>query len=194
MKRSTLPCCQYVWKRVTPKTAWCLVLLLLIAASVRAQDKPDFSGHWVLENPQEFTSDIARALTVRQSIEGSTARGTPMEPFFSDLTVEREFSTGARSESYQIGVVGGVVGGVDRAGPGAGPDGHSPQTRFAVRWDGNRLVIETGTYSGPTRESGPYTEHTEAWSLDAQSRLVITLTDRRSGGESATRTLTYRRR
>ncbi len=110
------------------KMAWCSVLPLLIAASVRAQDKPDFSGHWVLDNPQEFTSDIARALTVRQSIARTTARGTPMEPFFRDLTVEREFSTGARSESYQIGVVGGVVGGVDRTGRGAGPDSQSPQT------------------------------------------------------------------
>ena len=147
-----------------------------------------------MDNLQEFTSNIARALTVRQSMGGTTARGTPAEPFSRDLTVEREFSTGARTESYQIGVVGGVVGGVDRTGRGAGPDGQTPQTRFAVRWDRNRLVIETGTYSGPTRESGPYTEHTEAWSLDAQSRLVMTVTDRRSGAESATRTLTYRRR
>lgn len=39
---------------------------------------------------------------------------TPIEPFFRNLTVEREFTNGVRSESYQIGVVGGVVGGVDR--------------------------------------------------------------------------------
>lgn len=182
-----------MWSLVMRKTPWSFVLPLLIAAAVAGQDKPDFSGRWVLENPADSASDIARSLTVRQSIVRTTARGTPMEPFLKDLTVEREFSTGARSESYQIGVVGGVVGGVDRTGR-AGPDGQNRETRFSVRWDGNRLVIETGTYSGPTRESGPYTEHTEVWSLDAESRLVMTVTDRRSGAESSTRTLTYRRR
>jgi hypothetical protein len=143
------------------KIAWSSVLLLLIAATVAGQDKPDFSGRWVLENPADSASDIARSLTVRQSIVRTTARGAPMEPFFRDLMVEREFSTRARSESYQIGVVGGVVYGVDRTGRGAGPEGQNRETRFAVRWDENRLVIETGTYSGPTRESGPNTEHTE---------------------------------
>jgi hypothetical protein len=117
-----------------------------------------------------------------------------MKPFFKDLTVERSFKTGVRSETYQIGVEGGVVGGVDRTGRGSGPRGESPQTRFAVRWDGNSLVIETGNYSGATRESGPYTEHTEVWRFDAHGRLVITVTDRRSGTESTTGVLTYRRR
>ena len=55
-------------------------------------------------------------------------------------------------------------------------------------------MIETGNYSGPTRESGPYTEHAEVWWLDAEGRLVIKVTDRSSGAESTTRTLTYQRR
>jgi hypothetical protein len=63
----------------------------------------------------------------------------------------------------------------------------------SVRWEGNQLRIETGLYSGPMRDSGPYTEHTEAWRLDDQGRLVITVVDQRSDSEVATRTLTYRR-
>ena len=138
--------------------------------------------------------DIARALTVRQSIVRTTVWGTPMEPFFRDLTVEREFTNGVRSESYQIGVGGGVVGGVDRTGRGTLPNGQRPETRFSVRWDGNGLVIETGNYSGPRRESGRYTEHSEVWWLDAEGRLVMTVTDKSSGAESAAQTLTYQRK
>lgn len=148
-----------VWYRVMRKAPWSLVPFLSIAASVVAQDKPDFSGRWVLENPPDSALDIAGALTVRQSIVQTTVYGTPMEPFFKDLAVEREFKNGRRSETYQIGVVGGIIGGVDRTGRGTGPDGQRPETGVSVLWDSNRLVIETGTYSGPTPESGPYTEH-----------------------------------
>jgi hypothetical protein len=80
------------------------------------------------------------------------------------------------------------MGGV--AGNGRGPNTH---TRFSVRWDGDTLVIETGSYTGPTRDSGPYSEHEEIWSLDAQRRLAMTVTDRGSGTESKTVRLTYRR-
>jgi hypothetical protein len=55
------------------------------------------------------------------------------------------------------------------------------------------LVIETGVYSGPTRESGPYAEHEELWSLDSEGVLHITVTDRGSGTEPKTTNLTYRR-
>jgi len=182
------------WPPMMRKTSSSFALLLLVAATLAGQDKPDFSGRWVLESPADPAADIARSLTVRQSIVRTTARGTPMQPFFGDLTVERELPTGLRSDTYQIGVVGGVVGGVDRTGRAAGPGGQSRQTRFSVRWNEDRLVIETGTYSGPTRESGPYTEHMEVWSLDAGKRLLVTVTDRRSGAEPVTRTLTYRRR
>ncbi len=71
------------------------------------------------------------------------------------------------TDIYQIGVEGGGVGPVFPTGRGTGPDTNIPRTRFSVRWEGNRLVIETGNYSGPTREAGPYPEHVEVWQLDA---------------------------
>jgi hypothetical protein len=173
---------------------WSCLAAILLAGTAAPQDRPDFSGHWILVNPRDSASDIAQALTVRQSIVRTTARGTPMKSFLKDLTVERSFTTGLRSETYQIGIEGGVVGGIDRTGRGSSPTGESPQTRFAVRWAGNSLVIETGNYSGTTRESGPYTEHAEVWRFDARGRLVITATDRSSAAERTTRVLTYRRR
>ena len=57
-----------------------------------------------------------------------------------------------------------------------------------MRWDGDRLRIETKSY--PTPDTRGYTEHNEVWWLDEQGRLLITVVDRRSDSESATRTLT----
>lgn len=175
----------------TPACA--LAWLLLQAAAPAAQDKPDLTGRWVIESPPDAAPEVALALTVTRSIARPNVTGGPMPPSFTDLTVDRQLASGIRSDTYQIGVSGGVVGGVDRNGRGTGPNGRSPETRFSVRWDGNRLVIETDRYSGPTRESGPYTEHAEVWRLDEGGRLVITLTDRGSGVAPTTRTLTYRR-
>jgi hypothetical protein len=62
-----------------------------------------------------------------------------------------------------------------------------------VRWESERLRIETGRYSGADRDSGPYTERSEVWWLDDQGRLLITVVDRSSASEAATRTLTYSR-
>jgi hypothetical protein len=171
------------------KTHWPCVLIALAVAGVAAQDKPDFSGRWVLEDPLPATADTPRALTVRQSLVRTSARGTPMEPFFKDLIVDREFETEVRSETHHIGIVGGVVGGMAR---GAQAPSKSPQSRFSVTWEGNRLVIETGTYSGPTREDGPYRERTEVWSLDTNGRLVLAVTSR-SSEASTTQSLRYRR-
>jgi hypothetical protein len=172
---------------------WLSVLFGLIAAGAAAQDRPDFSGHWVLADPSDFASTIARELTVHQSIVHQSVRGDAIEPFFKTLTVERRLPSGLRSESYEMGTEGGTVGGVDPSGRESGPNDKSPQTRVSVKWDGDRLVIETGSDSGRTRDSGPYTEHDEVWSLDAQGQLLITVTDRGSAVRSSTSNFTYRR-
>jgi hypothetical protein len=155
-----------------------------MAAGAAAQDTADFLGHWVLLNPSDVASDIAQELTVRQSFERRV----------NVITIERRTTSGVRSETYTIGTVGGVVGGlVGRSGRGSGPNGQIVQTRFSTKWDGNRLVIQTGNYSGPTPESGPYAEREEVWSLDEQGRLLITVTDRTSDAPPKTTNLTYRR-
>ena len=162
---------------------WLSILSMLVAATVVAQDKPDFSGRWILETSAGAGPDGARALTVRQPVVRTNVYGAPMPPFFKELSVDRQFGTDVRSETYQIGIEGGAIN------VGAA----LPHTRFSVRWDDNRLVIDTGRYSGSTRESGPYTEHTEVWQLDAAGRLIVSTTDRGSGIASTTKTLTYRK-
>jgi hypothetical protein len=162
---------------------WCLLLSPFVAVGLAAQEKPDFSGSWVLQDPAQPSMDIPRTLTIRQPLRRTTDLGEPMPPVFLDLTVERHFESGVRAETYHIGTVGGS----------GTISGSPPRTRVSVRWEGDRLHFETGRYWGPTRDSGPYTEHTEVWWLDEQGRLLITVVDRRSDSELATRTLIYRR-
>lgn len=68
---------------------WSIALLMLAAIGVAAQDKPDFSGRWVLATPQQSDTDIPLVLSVRQTLVRTTVHGEPMEPFFRDITIER---------------------------------------------------------------------------------------------------------
>jgi hypothetical protein len=172
---------------------WLSILSMLVAATAAAQDKPDFSGRWILETSVGAGPDVARSLTVRQPVVRTNAYGAPRLPFFKELSVERQFVTGVRTETYQIGVEGGMIGGVRPADRGTARDVNGSQTHFSVRWEDNRLVIDTGSYSGPTRDAGPYTEHTEVWQLDAAGMLILSITERGSGIASTTKTLTYRK-
>ena len=84
------------------------ILSMLVAASVTGQDKPDFSGRWILENSSGAGPDVARSLTVRQPVVRTNVYGAPIPPSFKDLSVERQFVSGVRAETYQIGVEGGI--------------------------------------------------------------------------------------
>jgi hypothetical protein len=108
-----------------------------------------------------------------------------MNPFFKDITVVRELANGTSSETYQIGVVGGSLGG--------SVAGEFPSHHYGVIWEKQILVIETGSYTGPTPESGQWTERREAWSLDPAGRLRLAITSRSSDSASSTATLVYRR-
>ena len=153
------------------------LLSFLMASTVTGQDKPDFSGRWVLLNSARGDVDVPLALVVRQPVTRTTASGAPMEPFFSALVIEREFSTHSQTETYQIGVGGGIVSG-------------SFRTTYSVRWEGNRLFIAARS----PRDLGPDTEHIEEWELDATRTLVIRVTNRNQGaGVSKENTFTYRR-
>jgi hypothetical protein len=113
------------------------LLLIGIAVRAAAQGKPDFSGEWILAASASVGLSVARGLTIRQRITRTNALGAPIEPFFDELIVVRTFADHTQTDTYQLGVQGGVVGG-------------GPQTRYSVRWEGNRLLIETGTYSRST--------------------------------------------
>jgi hypothetical protein len=162
---------------------------LAIAVSAAAQDQPDFSGRWVLVSSAVADPNAARSLNIRQPVRVTNALGAPMAPYFLELIVEREFADRVTTETHTIGVGGGIVGGV------AGGDlaGARYQSRFSVRWEGDRLVIERGSYSGQTRDAVPYWEHTEEWEMDAAGMLVVTVTDRASDAAPKSNTFMYRR-
>ena len=165
-----------------------VALVMLATVGVAAQDKPDFSGHWVLATPQQSDTDIPSALTIRQTFVRTTVTGEPMKPFFRDITIERQFATGTHSENHIIGVLGGAVFGFRPDGTRDGPNAH-----HGVRWDGNALVFERGSYTGQRPESGVWTERRETWSLHADGHLRVVITARSSEIGSKNITLVYRR-
>jgi hypothetical protein len=167
-------------------TVSCLIVVAVsVVVPFVAQDTPDFSGSWVLESASPSAADIPRALSVAMSLVRTNVRGEPMNPFFKDITVVRELANGTSSETFQIGVVGGSLGGTVA--------GEFPSRHHRVIWEKQTLVIETGSYTGPTPESGQWAERREAWSLDLEGRLRLAITSRSSGSASSTVTLVYRR-
>src|SRR5438094_4347015 len=119
------------------KALWVVVLTVLVGSSLPAQDGPDFTGRWILESPSQPAPDTPRALSVRQSLVRTNVRREPMRPFFKDITIEREFESGTRSETHEIGVVGGML-----LVPGSDGRTGGPGQHHAVRWDANALVFE----------------------------------------------------
>jgi hypothetical protein len=170
---------------------WRLLPAVLMVVSVAAQDKPDFSGRWVLEDPLPAAADTPRAMTIRQSLTRTTVHGKPMEPYWSDVVVEREFADDVRSETHRIGIVGGTVTGAGTGRAGAGSEGTS--TAYSVTWDAKELVIQTGSYSPPAPGTRSYRERKEVWSLDERGRLVVTVTNRSSDTATTTQMSRYRR-
>jgi hypothetical protein len=168
-----------------PTLACIVSAAIAIAVSAAAQDQPDVSGRWVLVSSAVADPNAARSLNIRQPVRVTNALGAPMAPYFLELIVEREFADRVTTETHKIGVGGGMVGGI------AG--GASFQSRFSVGWEGPRLVFERSSYSGATRDAGPFWEHIEVWELDSAGMLVVTLTDRASDAAPKSNTVTYRR-
>ena len=168
------------------------ILTWSVAPAISAQDKPDFSGDWILVSPINAGSNVAQAMIVRESFKRESVKGTPIDPPLITLAVERRLNSGVHSELYTIGTEGGIVGGVV-GNTGTGFSGQSQQTRFSTAWDGDTVVIDI-RYSGRPVDVGAESEHKEVWSLDSQGALVLTVTDRNPGTEPTTTNLTYRRR
>jgi hypothetical protein len=170
----------------------CIVVLLIVRAS-SAQDKPDFSGNWILVSPIDAGLNAAQTMTVHESFKRESVQGTPIDPPLITLAVDRRVNGSVRSELYTIGTIGGTVGGVV-GNTGTGLRGQSRETRFSTGWDGDRLVIQITTDSGHVADAEGEPEHKEVWSLDAQGALLLIITDRASGMGLTTTTLLYRRR
>jgi hypothetical protein len=165
-----------------------LVVLWTAAAAV-AQDQPDFSGRWVLDSATQPTIAIPRALVIRQSVVRTNVYGAPIGPFFRDVAVEREYDSGTRSDSYRIGVVGGMVPGVAADGTPRG----TRRTYHSVTWKDQALVFESGSHTGPGPGTGEWAERRETWALDSDGRLVVAVATRGSHEASTTTTAAYRR-
>ena len=112
-----------------------------------------------------------------------------MRPFFKDITIERQVEGGSRAETHQMGVVGGVVGGLTSTSRTAG----SPREHHAVKWDANALVFESGRYTGQSRETSAWTERREVWSLDSDGRPHVAITTRGSSDAPRTVSVLYQR-
>jgi hypothetical protein len=165
---------------------WLCLALLWSTQVAERPTQPDFSGDWVLVEPADHGPDVAVALTVRQPVISQTARGTPMAPFYSHLNVDRHLATGDRSDSYMIGVRGGSVQ--------ATAAGTTAESRQVVEWVGDTLVITISQWAGRAGDRQPDRQHTEVWQVNADSRLVIAVTDQEDRAEARTATLKYRRR
>lgn len=152
-----------------------------------ATDKPDFSGRWILDAASQPGPDVPRTLTVRQVLRRTNFRGDPIEPIFSDISIERELERGIVSESHTIGVVGGTVSGIANGRRGGA------QTHYAVKWDGSALIFEAETRSGATGDQGPWTERREVWSFDDAGLLKVAIAIRSSDSAARSLTLLYRR-
>ena len=149
---------------------------MLAAAAVAAQDKPDFSGNWILAGPTESGSNTAQTMTVRETFTRASIRGTPVEPPLITIAVDRQFASGERSDLYTVGVVGGTTAGVVGDVGGAGAGDQPSHTRFSTTWDGDRLVIETSAWAA---DAGSHSDHKEVWWLDAEGSSSLPLRTRK---------------
>jgi len=155
------------------------------AQQMRAdQGKPDFSGRWVLESTADTAPDVPRSVEMRwEGLTSTTARGEPMQPYFKRIVVMRELASGIASESREMGIIGGVVGGR----PMDGRAGGGSWTTYATKWEGSMLIFENSQGSGRTHDDPPWTDRRETWSLeDGRLKIVITT----SSSETATRSVT----
>jgi len=147
-----------------------------------AQERPDFSGTWVLVSPNGAPSNAPQTLAVDASFMRQSVRGTPINPPIVTLTVNPRSGNAVRPGIYTVGISGGTTSGLR---------GNSPRTesRNSTRWDGSTLVVDLAYYADGKLTS----EHGEVWSLDGQGTLSIAVTDRIVGDPSTTATLVYRR-
>lgn len=169
------------------RVVWTLILALLPVAVPRAQTPPDLSGRWILEGQVTSAPNMPKALSVRQSLVRTMERG-PMKPFFRDLTIVREFESGTRTETYQIGVAG------ERLPAAAGGTTPVPSSvHDFVQWKGRGLVIESGRYSTSAAGGDVMPGRREVWALGPDGRLTLTVTTRISSDAPKTEAYTYRR-
>jgi hypothetical protein len=159
-----------------------LVLAVSSAGPLSAQSQPELSGRWVLESQTGAAADVPRAISVRQSLVRTMERG-PMKPFVRDLTIEREFESGTRVESYQIGAAGVSIPSLTKDSNVSGVP-----IDASVHWEGRSLVIET-TAAEPASTG----ERREVWATNPDGDLTLTVSRRFRADPATTESYIYRR-
>jgi len=121
-----------------------LTTAIVLTAVAGAQQKPDFSGRWVVVSPPEgagheqVVTQDAKTLTAELLSEGGSHKMT----YQLDGLEHRNTMTFRGAEIVMMST---------------------------ASWDGNRIVINTRT----VYTNGMKTSAKEVWSMDAQGRLVV---------------------
>lgn len=120
-----------------------VAMAVLLTTAASAQQKPNFSGRWVIVSPAE---GAGREQIVTQDDK--------------TLSVEQVSATGGRKMTYPLD-------GIERR-QAIASRGADITIMSRAAWDGDRIVITTNTVY-----PGMKTQAKDVWSLDAQGRLVI---------------------
>jgi len=142
-----------------------LTTAIVLTAVAGAQQKPDFSGRWVVVSPPEGAG--------HEQVVTQDAK---------TLTAELLSEGGGHKMTYQLD-------GLEHrnAIPSRGAEIVMTST---ANWDGDRLVINTRT----VYPNGPKTSAKEVWSMDAQGRLIVDYTEAGPTGPGPAMKVIYTRK
>jgi hypothetical protein len=147
-----------------------LIALVALATSTLAQERPSFSGRWVLVQGSNVDFPLAKSLQVQQFDETRLTR----------ITITREFAGNSnRSEQYSIGLVQGSVE----------PD--ESETSFSAKWDDGALVLIAAEYPEGRWRDRRSRIATERWSVEPEGRLLVNITIRETGTEPKSTSAQY---
>src|SRR4051812_43644324 len=89
-----------------------LFLVLAAAAPAAAQEKPDFTGTWVLASPNGAAANVPPTVVVTESFRRESVSGVLLPSPIILMQVERRAANGeVTSDNFTVGTIGGVVGG-----------------------------------------------------------------------------------
>jgi len=141
-----------------------VIASLCLVATISAQQKPNFSGHWVAVSPadaagqEQFVKHDATSLATSHESEGDPHR----ETYKLDGSESRNVLTSHGAE---------IV------------------TLSKAEWTGNQLTITSSTVYPDGRKLA----QKETWSMDAEARLVIAFTQTMAGQPEMSMKMIYKK-
>ena len=153
--------------------ALCLLLTSFQASGAAAQDKPNFSGEWILVTPSEPPAGMARRLTVAHDA--------------ASIGITRMSDNGSKSESHKLdpSVTSGAVKGTSGRG--------ETLTKSDARWTGSSLELNDNNCQSRPDGIETCVERSEAWSLGKTGLLSIEVTTYGPGKRVSKATFIYRK-